>query len=279
MLINQAAKAPPAFFSRPYINKDSLDAGGIVVSSGDSYRKRLYDMVRETQWTSAGEDTDGVEASIDAKFYIGATQNPQAVDCIALMNHNLQRFIVEYSLSGGSWTTVPGLDFTATDYTASDYSDADLILSLAAPITMDRLRVRATHTQTPNQEKLVGLLLPLSALFQPTKGGILTPQPEESVVTVELADMSKDMTTFLRGDAGFVYERWDVNFPGLPIAELANFKARRGARFTFMPQPGDAETDIFVCRFVPGTMRYPWSTPANRNYVNFSGRIEETGGA
>lgn len=276
-VLSTAAGARPAFFERPHITDDARLAGQIVVSSGDAFLARAYDMSRNTQWTTVGEDTDGVAATYDAKVYVGSTHTAKDADCLLLLNHNLKRFKVEYSKDGGAWTVFPG-----TDYTAADYGGGDLIVSLDAAISADRWRLTATHTQDADEEKAVGALLPCKLQFQASRG--LTEDfvgtPKDQVVTVELADGSLDETRFLHNDADSGFLRTPLTFLAVPLAELDSFEDLQSEFFLFHPEPGDRTGLAYYGRVRPNSYnaRYMPGVPRSKQLYRVSFQFEEAGG-
>jgi hypothetical protein len=276
MSVSLAAGAAPIFLDGPYINTECLNAGGLSVSSGDAFKHRVFDFVRDTQWTTQGEDTDGVSSTYDAKLFRGSTQTPQTINFIALLNINLKRFKVEYRLGGGAFAVVPGLDYTGADFTGTD-----LLVALAADIDADELLLTATHTQTANEEKAVGGFIVGQVLSQPSRAMASDDQaPQDTILTVVLGDGSIDDTAMLRGDDGFSFERSSLSWVGVPRADVDDLNALRGRGFVYVAEPGDRQQDVFYCRFKPGSVRLSRTTPdRTRDAWNFSADLEELGGA
>jgi len=272
------AGAAPAFLAKPFVTTDALNAGGIVVSSGDAFKQRAIDMSQKTAATSQGQDTDGVAWTWQAKQYEGSTVAAKTADCLALLNINFKRFKVEYRLNGGAWTIFPGADYTGADF-AADH----LILPLdpAAGVTIDEWLVTATHTQTPNQEKSLGLFLPSVQKFQASRGtSDLNMKPEEQVVTVKLFDGTLDQTNILHNDADFDFMRTPLLFLAVPDTEEPSYAALRGDFFLFVPQPGKYPNQWFLCRVAPNTYNAaPLSMDRDSRLMRVALSVEEVGGA
>lgn len=273
-MLSTAAGAKPAFFDGPFINTASYNAGAIAVSTGDPFKRRAFDMSKNTQATSLDQDGAGETWTYQAATYDGAVKTVEEVDTVALLNINLRRFKVEYRVAGGSWTIFPGLD-----YTASDFSGENKIVALAAPIEADEWLLTATHTQGGDFEKAVGLFLPCLLRFQAGSGTKdYDPSRRDNVVTVELADGSIDETRFLRNDADSHYFRSPLLFVNVDEDEKDRHEALCGRFFLACLDPYRRPGDWKICRIVPGSFRAPpMFVGSDRYRVSYT--VEEVGGA
>lgn len=277
-ILSQALGAPPAFLSKPFITTDSLKAGGIVVSSGDAFKHRAFDMSPRTQATSQGQAAAGDPWTYQAKVYDGTTVAPKLTDCVALLNINFKRFKVEYRLNGGAWTIFPGMDYTGVDF-ASDH----LVVAVdpAAAVDADEWLVTATNTQGGNVEKAMGYFLPCVQKFQASTGtSDLNMKPEENVVTVELFDKSIDETLVLHNDADFDFMRTPLLFLGIPDTEEPSYANLRGDFFLFVPQPYKYPLQWYLCRVAPNTYNaQPLSMDRDSRLMRVGFSVQEVGGA
>lgn len=273
-----ALNAAPIFLSKPYLNTDAFNAGAIVVSSGDAFKHRVFDLVRSTQWVTQGENSDAVASTYQSKLYDGSTVSARDVDFIGLYNVNLKNFKLQYRLSGGAWATFPGMDYSVG---TADFSSTDLLVPLNAVVTFDELLLTCYATQTANQEKAVGGLIVAKMTFQPSRGlATYSRAPQDTVITVQMGDGSLDETTILRGDDGFSFERSQLSFLGITQADMDSFDALRGDGFLFVPEPGNRPQDIFLCRVSPGSYRKQYlSLSRVPAMYSLSFGVEEMGGA
>lgn len=276
-MLSLAAGAPPAFLTKPFITTDSLNNGGISVSSGDAFKHRAIDMSPTTQATSLGQATAGTPWTWQAKQYDGSTVAAKDVDCLVLLNINFKRFKVEYRLNGGAWTIFPG-----TDFTSSDFSSDHLILPLApgGALTIDEWLVTATDTQGGDVEKAMGYFLPTIQLFQASKGtSDLNMKPMEQIVSITLFDGSPDQTTFLHNDADFDFMRTPLSFIGIPDTEEPSHRALRSDFFLFAPQLGKYPLQWYLCRVTPNSYNAtPLSMDVNSRLMRVAYSLEEVGG-
>jgi hypothetical protein len=270
------AGAKPAFLTRPFVNADSVAAGAISVSSGDAFKHRALDMSRRTAATSLDQAAAGDEWVWQGKHYDGSTVNAQPVDTVALLNINFRRFIVEYRQSGGAWQTLPGADKTGADFT-----DDHLIIALdeSAAVTADEWRVRATHTQGGDVEKSMGMFIVTSLIFQSSRGtSDLSPKRNDTVVTVVMADGSKDETILLHNDGDFDFYATPLLFHAVPKTEETSFQDLKGTFFLFVPQPGKFPNEWRYCRVVPNTMdSQPFAMGADETRYRVAFQLEEVG--
>lgn len=277
-ILSQAVAATPAFLSKPFINTDSLNAGAITVSSGDAFKHRAFDMSGSTQATSLGQNTDGMAWTYQAAFYEGSTKVAKNVTVVALLNINLKRFKVEYRVNGGSWTIVPGMDFTSVDFAA-----AQLIVAFDSltPIVADEMLLTATDTQAANQEKAVGLFLPCALNFQASRGtSDLDNMPQDNIVVLELFDGSTDETVILHNDIDFDFFQTPLLFLGIPDTEEPLYAGLRGDFFLFVPQINKYPLNWFLCTVVAKSYKAtPMSMAVDSRLKRIALSVKEVGGA
>lgn len=270
--ISVAAGAAPAFLSKNYINGD----GPTVVTSGDDYKHRAYDMVRASAWTSAGS-SQGDSQTYDQRLFEGGGQVSRSVDFVAILGHNLQRFIVQYSANdGGSWTT-----FAGSDYTGSDYSGADLLLSLAAPVTMNRIRIVATHVQSATEKSIGDFVVGLGT-FQPDRGmSEYERSPRSIEKRLEMADGSIDTTNIYRADAGHIFEDVSFGFRGISNADRTSFRdlLAGDGPYLMIPEPGDQQGEVFIGRIIRDSYRERYSSMDRSTGWTLAFGVEEVGGS
>ncbi len=275
--MNLAAGAFPAFLGKPLLNSDALDAGAVVVSSGDAFKHRALDMSRRTAATSLGQSGAGDAWTYQAKQYDGSSVNPQPVDCLALLNINFKRFKVEYRLAGSAWTIFPGADYTAVDF-AADHLILPLDPAGAVP-TADEWLITATDTQGGAVEKSLGMFIVCQQNIQASRGtSDLSNKLRETVVTVDLMDGSKDETVLLHTDLDYDFWSSPLIFHEVPDTEEPGFSGLRDDFFLFVPQPGKYPNAWYYCRVVPNTYdAQPFSMMGSDHRMRVAFQVEEVG--
>lgn len=273
-LINQAVRAEPIFLSNNFLNRDAV----IAVTLGDSIKERAFDMTRSSKWVSIGS-VASQEETYDARLFLGSGQFIRSVDFIALLGINLRRFIVEYSSDDGvNWFT---FDPPNGDKTGADFTEEDLILSIASPVDVNRIRIRATETQAgTGTDKAIGDIVVAKVTLQPARGlGTYEKNPEDNIKTVIMADKSIDYAALQRSDDSFEFYRATISFLGVTQAQRDLIRAIKTdiGPFLFVPEPGDIPGDMFICRIAPSSYRERYMDKSKIHYmINFD--IEEIGG-
>lgn len=249
MPLSIVAGAKPAFLSPNYFSRQADLESDLVVSSGGTLQHRLYDNDKRAQWTSAGSN-DATQESIVAGFYLPGMQTARDIDFVALLGHNLDDFDVELSADNGG--TYPTSLISATGETNS-YTRA----APASTQSGNKIRITMDTTQTANQEKLVGAVYAASLRFQAsakmTAYDVLPPITGHK--TGRMHDRSIRRAYTFRSDASFHLYNARVQFIVDTAAELENFRDLFNdfEPFLFMPRPGDAPNDIWLCQIRPGS--------------------------
>ena len=247
MSLSVAAGAAPIFLSKNYVNLEDAQNSGVAVSSG-TLAHRLYDMDPSIQWSSSGS-SDGVTETVTISLYEQGTLTSRSIDFVALLNHNLQRFIIEYSNDTGStWTTITG-----GDYTGSDYSGANIVLVPTA-FTANMIRVTATDVQS-GSEKLIGLVVAALSSFQADQAmAAYVPKRTANRKEVILADGSTDYTHLLWSDNSFELYGASMKWllAGSTLRTNLRTLATQQAPFIVYPEPGELPQEIHLCIMASG---------------------------
>lgn len=258
MVLDFADGATPAFLSENYLNRFALAAGDIIASAnGQNFLDRLYDFDRDGLWGTTGSD-DLTQETIDFGIYDREANVERSVDYIALHNINLKKFKVQYKPTGGSFTDIPELDFSSVDNTATD-----LRVSLATPLSVERIKIIMDTTFVADDEKKIGMIAVGAALFQPSMGlSNFRPRRPESVKEVELADGSIDYAYILHSTTRFEFYRAEMTFKAVGDAERDLFRSLKLRLYPFMciPEPGNLPNEIFLGRVAPNSFVEPYQT-------------------
>ena len=275
-LIAVTSGAAPAFISKNYINRDCKNAGGIVVSTGDTLKHRLYDGDPTGAWNSVGS-SDATTETITVALYQGALQVSRSIDFMAFLNVNIKNFLLEYSNDdGATYTTVIG-----GDYTSASLAAADLLLPLATPITANKIRLTMTTTQTANAEKSIGQWIAALGTFQTAKNmTAYEPTWEEGENRVEMGNRTKAYSYTLRSDNSFELYSAAVGWRFVASAERDSFRSVKNTAdpFLWMPFPGDQTRAVYLCKMLKGTFKDPFSTTYIGAGYDISFELEEVGG-
>lgn len=273
--ITLTSGAAPAFLSKNYINRDGNNASGIACSTGNTLRHRLFDGDPTGAWNSVSSN-DSTTETITAALYQGSLQADRSIDFISLLNINLKAFTVEYSADNGStYTAFAG--GTITNQTTPDF-----ILSLATPITANKIRLTMTTTQTANQDKSIGQLIVALGTLQMSKG--MTEYEAEwidSEMMLEMANRTKSYAHIYRADNSFEMYAASVGFRFATAAERTSLRAIKNAAdpFMFYPLPYDQNRGIYLCKFRQGTFKDPFSSEYIGAGYDISFEVEEVGGS
>lgn len=276
--ITLTGDAKPAFLSKNYINRDSVAAAALVVSTGDLLKHRLYANDFTAQWSSAASD-DTITETITIGLYQGALQADRSIDFIALMNINLKNFLLEYSANNGAtYTTVTGGDYQVA---TGNYASTNLILSLAAPITANKLRLSMYRTTVANAEKLVGGFVAALGTFQTDRGmTAYEPERRENRRDVRMSDGSLSYGVQYRSDNSIQFYDAKAGWRFVTTAERVKFytEKNRIEPFLWYPEPADAPLDLFLARIKPRTFKDPYSSTYKGAGYDISFELEEVGG-
>lgn len=245
--LSLVAGAPPVFLSKSWVTKDVDVNGGVFVASKmQPLLKRIYDMDAYSIWRATGSDDSQTE-TIELQLFEGNGQTTRDIDFVALSNINFKRFKVEYSNDDGATWTI----FTGADYTAANYALPDFLISLAAPVQANRLKLTMYTTQIADQEKILGCFIAALATLQTSRPPDSAHKAfVETVRAVTLGDGSQDVTYIRRSAASYEFYSATVNFSHLPLAERDSLRAikRAGKPFLWVPEPAEVLRDIFLSR-------------------------------
>ena len=273
MLLDLAAKSYPAFLSKNYFNRNADEHSDLLVTSGSSFRHRLFDMDPLSYWTSQGS-SDAVTEEIQFGLWTPGAQTSRSIDYIALMNHNLDDFTIELSNdNGASWPTL---------YTFTSVIDQNTRQSVATPIDADRVRIRMTTTQTANQEKQIGDIIIAGADFQPDVGLSLYKRKPFIVKdkTALMHDNSVRRSYIYRSDASLHFFGATLGFSGIAFDDLQQFRdLLKNEPFLVMPEPGDIPSEIFLCGVEPDSYVENYIALSKSGAFAVSFDLREVGGA
>jgi len=148
--------ANPIFASENYVA-----ASGVIinVSSGDTYKERLYDQNPVLQWTSYGET---VEASGCISYAEVVFPEATTFDTVVLQNINLKQFKIQ-QYDGANYQDIAELTYTVNALTS-------IYKKLTSPITTTKVKILMQSTITSNQEKKIGQFWALDETFELTEG-------------------------------------------------------------------------------------------------------------
>lgn len=250
----------PIWASRSRVNTDSRDFGVFAASSMQGLLERIVDGDPASYWHSA-DPSDATTDTITVSFQLRTALVERTFDLVALQNVNLKNFILEYKAGAGAFATVPGTDFSVG---TADFAQADLLLSLASPITADTLRLTMFRTQTPNQQKRVAGLYASLATLQLSQGAMTryNKRYRQTVREVMLGDGSQVQEFVRRSAASYQHYGAEITLDFVSQAErdtLFGIK-RDGEPFTWVPEPGDLKREVYTCR---------WPGEWNERYYSF----------
>lgn len=176
----------------------------------------------------------------------------------------------------------PSAAFTGLDFTSSTNSAANVITSLAAPVTATHVKITATTTIVASEEKKVGLFICALGTFQATYGPTeYSPRFREMVKEVRLADGTIDSTHIYRSASSFSFYEADLAFRFVNSTNRDNFQTLRrlNESFLFYPFPGEEVDEIYLGRMKPESYKEPYSSEYLSAGRDISFTFEETGGA
>lgn len=275
--------ADPAFLTKNYLNRHADDASDLVVSSGDTTQHRLYDMDPLSRWQSTESD-DLTSETVEFGLWMPGARTSRDVHYIFLQNHNVEGLTIEHSnTNGAAWTSA---------LVKTDIAEKNTRLVMVET-AMDRIRLTMTTTQTANEEKKIGDIIVAGASFQP--GPMFEYKreaPKVQTKTAKMADGSLRCQMIGRSDASFSFWAAKCAFimdPARYDPETEDFEdameqlrgyGLRGEQFMFMPEPGDKENEIYLCRVRPGTFNESYVVASRGGgMVGVQMVIEEIGGA
>lgn len=247
-VISTAAKAPPLFLTRNYLDRDSV----VYVRSGDAFKERAFDFVPSSKYYSVGSN-DGIQEQYDFQIFRGSTADTPELDFFAVLGHNLLTANLYYSTNGGASWVNTGMTFGAG--TAPIYTLRSLGVSSVSP---NRVALFMDTTQTANAEKYFATLVAAKVILQPSRGfREYRREYDDNVRSVVLAGGDVDTTHVYRDGQSSEHARFFVSFAGVSESERQSFLSlkRLNSNFLFMPEPGDVPGDVYNVRMEPGSYR------------------------
>lgn len=274
MLVDLTALAPSIFLSKNYLNRHAYNGGQLSVSSGDSFKHRLFDMDPASYWTSLGSD-DVTNETIEFQLWQAGGQTMREVDFIGVFNHNIKKMKIETSDDNGiTWTTRYDLD---------NITETDTRVNTASLYDADRVRFTLYTTQTADQEKQIGDIVIAAATFQASLPPTVYNRkaPRVSHKTASLGDDSIRRAYVFRSDASYHFYETTMGFALVPESERQDFRAVLLGRneFLWYPEPGDRTGDIFLCQAAPGTYQDNYQSNNKNSGYMIAFDLEELGGA
>jgi len=273
--ITLTSGATPAFLSKNYINRDCYNASAVAVSSGDTIKRRLYDGDPTGPWNSVGSSDETTE-TITIGLYQGNLLATRSIDFIALLNINLKGFVLEYSANDGA-------SYTAfTGGTQTVHASEDFIISLASPVSANKIRLTMTTTQTANAEKSIGQFVAALGTLQMAKG-FTSYEAEwiEAEMASEMANRTKQYAYIYSADNSFEMYAASAGFRFVPAAERTSLRdiKNTAAPFLFYPFPGDQVRTLSLGKFRQGSFKDPFSTEYIGAGYDISFEFEGVGGS
>lgn len=142
----------PRFFTRNYIDLESIIASEV---GAEATHPRLFDRDRELQYVGI-QTTDLPQVNIIVRFQSAGLDIARTIDAVAILNHNLKDYTVEYSTDGVSYTVAATI--------AGDTS-TDRYITFGA-VSAKYVRLATTAVQVSGQKRKIGELLVMEKLFE-----------------------------------------------------------------------------------------------------------------
>jgi hypothetical protein len=238
--------AEPKIYSKNYVNADCTfsesHTGGTIT--------RLYDRDPASQCVTSGANSDATEASIEVTFKEGATAVDRTFDRVILLGHNLKYVYLDY-WNGSSWVNI----------TSNSAVTGDIIFTFVA-VTGAKFRIRATLTQTTNEEKKIGELIVCKLT---SDVGIELESYEvtwrQKSTEVELADGSFHRAVVAHSVNRTSKYEARARFNFVPTATLTILRTLResGAAFLWHPESESRPDQIFYVHWT-GTERVRYAS-------------------
>lgn len=139
------------FFTQSY----SLFSRGAtaVASSGVAAQDYILSMRKEFRWESVGSNDATTET------IVVTLPNPQTINRIFLVGHNLKDFDVTYDAIPTNFTNVVGLDGPVVGGIIETVFDKDTAYYEFDPVTTDTFTITMNTTQIPNEEKFLTIFV------------------------------------------------------------------------------------------------------------------------
>jgi hypothetical protein len=259
MAISLLAGAQPIFLSKPWVNRDADLAGQIVASSMQTLVHRLYQLDPLAPWAgSLGGSTETITIGI----YSGSMQAAVSLDSFAILNNNLDAFLLEYCTDytpgaagapgTGTWQTVTGGNVTGN-------AGADWRLFMASKIdNINGLRLTMTTTSPGGANKQVGNFIAALSTFQPTRpASKLVPSPVQTEKQVVLGDGTPAYGYFLWSDNSYVLTPWDAMFEHVSDADKTAYfdSLLTTDPFLVYLRPGDVARSVMLAKVKAGSYK------------------------
>jgi hypothetical protein len=251
MALSVAAGAKPAFFSKNWINQDSIDYGTFTASEMQALLSRVIDGDPLSYWHDSSA-TDGTEVTLTFSLQDLGLLASRAVDLVLFQNINWKNFVAEYSTDGGAnYTPFSGGNYASGLSPAVAYASSDLQLALPAQVTgVQYIRVRITHTQTANQAKKLGGVVAAALVLQASVGdGSMADEHREVTDVVILGNGNETHDYTMRSAQSYIWWGRSVLFRGLTKTEVDTLYAVKvgGEPFVYYPRPGDDVRAAYLC--------------------------------
>jgi len=124
----------------------------LAVSSGETTKTNIYDLDRDTAWTSVNSD-DTTEETLQIDF-----TSSQTIDRILLMNMNFETFDIQY-WNGSAWADFSNVYSAKTDAVASDINYTDNTQSTRyfefTAVSTDKIKISVSTTIITDAQKYI----------------------------------------------------------------------------------------------------------------------------
>ena len=264
--------AGPVFASQSRVNTDTKDFGTFTASSQQALLDRIVDGDPFSAWFSADAvSTETIDLTVQTK----TAKVAKPIDFFALQNINWKNFKVEWKAGAGAFAIIPGFDFTG-----SDNAETDLVKTFAS-ISPDTYKITVTTTTDADLKKLGGIYACLKTLQLSENIGGMDKYDKvfrEKVRLVRLGDNAISREFIFRSATSYEHFGAAVRFNLLTRAErdLMRGIKRAGDPFTFFPEPGEVNRDLFTCQF-KGVWRDKYVSTFKGTGYQIGASIEELG--
>ncbi len=273
--LNLTSKSP-IFLTGNLLTRYADQAADLVLTAGTALRYRLYDMDPAALWQGDHND-DTIAEIITAGLWLPGMQSSMPVDFLAVLNHNLLAFDWDASNDNGATYPIGNQQLVTAQATANK------IISLNAPITVDKLRLTLRQTQVANQFKQVGALVIAQGKLQ-VQAPMTTfkkKAPRVKDKSAKMHDNSTRRSFIYRSDASLAFKDFMVRFDCMTSTEADALEAivLTDQPFIFYPEPAANPSKMYLGQAVPNTYQrdYTEGSRSGGEYIAFD--FEEAGGA
>lgn len=236
----------PRIYSRNYVDKYcsfSPTHGGNVIYLFDGYANTVY--------STTGANSDSTQTTIFIDFYSDSLPVNRQIDTIIMKNYNFKSWSIEYR-DGTNWIL---LSYQTTDI----QNNRHITFS---PVSTQRIRIDATTTKTPNEEKKIGeLIVCNTTLDVGSDMSSYDPKWRERVKDIVLGDGSLHKV-YVKDASGRLgkYEA-SAKFNYLSKATRDALKAIKdsGQPFLWQPESVTAPEDVYFVH---------WANPWDEKYMS-----------